>query len=201
MSGLRLMTYDASDWDFDQGGLLTRSWYAGAILYKLCRAIDLVKPAKSWAEALQWVTHIEPDKKIDMWQFWGHGLPGAAYINGEAIKSSIFDENHPLHSYLIKLRNRLHPKSTVWFRTCLTFNGKQGKEFAKLLSNFLGCRVAAHTFLIGPFQSGLHTLVPGQEPCWPDNEGLDEKTGKRHMSYPWHPNTISCLRGSIPKGW
>lgn len=196
-NGLRLMTYDNTDWESG----LTQSWFAGGGLYRLFRAIDLVKPVTSWAEALDWLATVEPSKKIDVWQFWGHGSPATAYVDYVPLNGLALEEGHPLHAPLLKLKERLHPKSLVWFRTCSTFHGPRGKKFAEDLANFLGCRVAAHTFVVGPLQSGLHSIGPGEAAGWPDEEGLDPKRGGIKMSGPFDPNTITCLRASVPKGW
>jgi hypothetical protein len=73
------------------------------------------------------------------------------------------------------------------------------------LADFFGCRVAGHTYTIGYWQSGLHSLVPGALPDWPLDEGL--AAGAPRMptrslaSSPDAPHTISCLVGEIPDGW
>jgi hypothetical protein len=197
MTGIRLMTYDDTDW---AGEGLTTSWFAGGKLYKLFRTLDLVRPASSWREAFDWLSTVEPDKKIDVWQFWGHGSPGSVYIDGTPLTADALIPGHQFHNDLLVLKDRLHSNSLVWFRTCSTFNGRIGKKFAVDLANFLGCRVAAHTFIIGPFQSGLHSIKPGQEPSWSDDEGRNSK-GESLMSMPWYTNTITCLHGNVPKGW
>ena len=197
MSGIRVMTYDSTDW---AGGGLTKSWFAGGKLYKLFRALDVVKPVSSWREAFDWLNTVEADKKIDMWQFWGHGGPAKIYVNGETIGQKTLSPNNEFYDDLLTLRDRLHPNSLVWFRSCEVFNGPSGKKFAKDLADFLGCRVAAHTFIVGPFQSGLHSVRPGQGPSWPDSEGRDA-SGKGKVSMPWYTNTVTCVTGNVPKGW
>lgn len=197
MSGIRVMTYDSTDW---AGNSLTKSWFAGGKLYKFFRALDVVKPVTSWKEAFSWLNTVDPGKKIDMWQFWGHGSPAKVYVNGGSVGLDLLAQNHEFHADLVALKARLHPQSLVWFRSCETFNGPNGKKFAKDLADFLGCTVAAHTFIIGPFQSGLHSVRPGQEPSWPDGEGCDAN-GRGQVSMPWYTNTVTCLTGNVPKGW
>lgn len=198
MSGLRLMIYDTTE---RAGEGLVASWFLGGKLYKLFRALDIVKPAESWEEALDWAANIgEPGQKIDVLQYWGHGAPAGVALNGKFLSLKSLKPGGFGYEGLCALKDRLHSDSIVWFRTCSTFHGSNGKEFAKELANFLGCRVAAHTFIIGPFQSGLRTLSPGEEPYWSDSEGLDAD-GEMRMSMPWDVNTITCLHGFIPKGW
>lgn len=195
--GLRVMVYDNTDW----ASGLTQSWFAGGKLYRLFRSLDLVKAVTSWKETFEYLSSVEPDKKIDVLQFWGHGTSGRVFINKDPLGGFIVDPKHPLHDGLVALKERLHPGSLVWFRTCATFNGALGKQFAKDLANFLGCRVAAHTFLIGPFQAGLHSIGPGEEPGWDDSEGLDPKTGGLKQSWPFDDKVITCLHGHVPAGW
>jgi hypothetical protein len=198
----QFMTYDDTDWSSGVSnswfGSLSLSWFAGGKLYKAFKTLDVVKPAKSWSDVER--SFEATDKKFDVWQFWGHGTPGAVYVDGVALTRNALQEDHPLHGVLAALKKRLHKNSLVWFRTCSTFHGEAGKLFAKELSEFLNCRIAAHTFLIGPWQSGLHSLRPGEEPNWSDNEGKGKK-GVIKMSGPFDPNTINCLQGYVPKGW
>jgi hypothetical protein len=59
--------------------------------------------------------------------------------------------------------------------------------------------------VLGPYQSGLHTLVPGERPNWSAREGLLEGTAadprRALWSAPREPNTITCLHGRIPAGY
>ncbi|MGB1700273.1 MAG: hypothetical protein ACPHRO_09985, partial [Nannocystaceae bacterium] len=91
---------------------------------------------------------------------------------------------------------------TLWFRTCETFGAQPGHDFARHLAAHMGARVAGHTYIIGPLQSGLHLLAPGQRPAWSDSEGLAEGTPQAPLRARWSsisaPNTITCLRRSLP---
>jgi hypothetical protein len=91
-----------------------------------------------------------------------------------------------------------------WFRTCETFGCEAGHDFARRWTRFFGCRAASHTYIIGPWQSGLHILEPGQSPDWPLDEGLAEGTPdspeKALWSTPGKPNTIFCLTSRLPDG-
>jgi hypothetical protein len=105
------------------------------------------------------------------------------------------------------VRDRFLPeaKGLWWFRTCETFGALPGQRFATELADFLGARVAGHTYIIGHVQSGLHTLRPGERPTWSEDEGLREgspdEPRRAHWSRLRAPNTITCLRGTIPDGY
>jgi len=193
---LDMMFYDSSDW---AGKELRFSWITGGKFYKLFRSVEHHSGFESWIDALKWINSVEPDKKINSLQFWGHGSPGRVWINEEYLsaRSLLASSEHKQH--LDSLKKRLTKDSLVWFRSCNVFAGKEGKLFASMISASLNCRVASHTFIIGPWQSGLHSIVPGQAPYWSDEEGYDGE--KRLWSMPWSTNTIFCLTGKIPEGW
>jgi len=178
---MRVMIYDATD--TRPGIELMDAWRLGAKLYRASRAIDIVFPAKSWAGALMWLRGIGP---VDEVQFWGHGAPGAAFIGGERLVVADMQE--------------IHIRRLFWLRTCSSFAGPQGQRFAVKLAGRLGCRVAGHTHIIGPIQSGLHSLYPGAVPTWSTKEGLDD-LGRGKQSHPFAPHTISCLHSSVPDRW
>ncbi len=192
---------EAQQIDIDLG--LSHSWFAGGALYRSLRRLDRFQGFDSWATALDWLSAVESEKKIEQIQYWGHGSPGRVWMNKKALTEGAFLGEHALA--LRKLSARLTPESLVWFRTCSTFAGNAGHRFAQVWSQALGCRVAAFTHLVGPWQSGLHSIVPGDLPHWPNTEGIKEgtpdKPTKLAWSSPWVPNTITCLGGSVPKGW
>ena len=80
------------------------------------------------------------------------------------------------------------------------FTGHEGHLFATIMTSMLGCKVAAHTYIVGPWQSGLHVAEPGKAPHWPVEEGIADDGGYK-WSLPWSPNTVFCLTGKIPEGW
>jgi hypothetical protein len=194
---LDIMIYDSSDW---AGEELRLSWIAGGKFYKLFRSVEHHAGFSSWEEAIKWILEVEPDKKINSIQFWGHGSPGRVWINEETLsaRSVLATSNH--RDLLLKLKKRLTSNSVVWFRSCNVFMGQEGHLFAKVISKMLGCTIASHTYIVGPWQSGLHTIRPDEEPKWDLEEGI-EQSGKKLWSMPWSPNTIFCLTGKIPKGW
>lgn len=192
-----LMMFDNTDWTSS----LTKSWFMGGKLYKTFRAVDLTQGVSSWENALDWLLEVAPGKKISQIQFWGHGLPGQAYIGQDVLDARALHSNTELIAKLNKVKTRLTPNALFWFRTCLTFAGQTGQQFAKEFATTIDCRVAGHTFIIGPFQSGLHSLPPGATPYWPVKEGLTTTKNKYIWSNPMKPNTISCLRSTVPSGW
>ena len=193
---LDIMFYDSSDWAGEQ---LRFSWVTGGKFYKLFRSVEHYNGFDNWIEALKWICSVEPDKKINSLQFWGHGSPGRVWINGDFLsaRSVLASSDHKVH--LSNLKNRLTNDSLVWFRSCNVFAGKEGQLFAKVISSALECRIASHTYIVGPWQSGLHTIKPGQEPAWTEEEGLDGD--KKLWSMPWSPNTVFCLTGKVPESW
>ncbi len=193
---LDIMIYDSSDW---AGKNLRFSWVTGGKFYKLFRSVEHHSGFTSWAEALKWILQVEPNKKINSIQFWGHGSPGRVWINGEALSARSVLATSEHRNLLLKLKQRLVPESTVWFRSCNVFTGQEGHLFAKMISKMLECKIASHTYIVGPWQSGLHTIKPDEEPTWDIDEGIYDN--KKMISMPWSPNTIFCLTGKIPEGW
>lgn len=194
---LDIMFYDASDWAGEQ---LRFSWITGGKFYKMFRGVEHHDGFLSWTEALKWILSVEPDRKINSIQFWGHGSPGRVWINEEflSVRSVLASSSH--RDLLLQLKNRLTKDSVVWFRSCNVFSGKEGHLFANTFARFLNCTIASHTYIVGPWQSGLHTIKPGEQPSWSEEEGFD-KNGEKLWSMPWSPNTIFCLTGKIPEGW
>jgi hypothetical protein len=135
-------------------------------------------------------------------QYWGHGRWGCLRMNGASLDIAALEPAHPLFPRLSALRERLAgPEALFWFRTCETFGKPEGHAFARAWTRFFGCRAAGHTFVIGPWQSGLHLLAPGAEPHWSESEGLqpDPNANVARWSGPLQPNTISCFGGRVPE--
>ena len=201
---LRLVVYDVT-----QRGRPPRAlglaWQAGALLYRGLGRIHAAFPARDWSSAFDWLETHEVDRRIEELQFWGHGKWGRALIRDESLDQRALERGHPLERHLAALRERLTPSALVWFRTCETLGASPGQDFARALGDYLGARVAGHTFVIGYYQSGLHSLAPGMAPSWSREEGLRAGTPERperaHGSGPTKPNTVTCLHGTIPKGY
>lgn len=197
MDTIRVMFYDKSKW---AGEVLSSTWFAGGRLYKTFRSLDFCIGVDCWEDAFDWLLSVEKDKKISMIQFWGHGSPGNIFINNEQINTGIIRKDNVYHERALKLKDRLSDDAVIWLRSCGVFAGPSGHYFAKRWAKFFDCTIAGHTFIVGPFQSGLHTIKPNEEPTWDLKEGFD-KQGNLLISKLWSPNTIFCLRGDIPKGW
>jgi hypothetical protein len=229
--GLRLMIYDTTDkhtWkryladakehtpdviddiiddviehsDIELG--LTTTWRLGGWMYRKLRTIDHVGGFNNWPEALEWAADVEPDRPIKEIQYWGHGSPGKAWMGRKTLTKNAFEPGTNRDA-LMRIKTRLTEDSLIWFRTCSMFSGDRGHDFAKVWADNMQCRIAAHTYIIGPFQSGLHSLGPGEEPKWPRTEGIAEGTPKRILkgrwSMPWSPNTILALQSHKPENW
>lgn len=201
-SPLRLVVFDKTQ---TQPPFLTQSWQVGSAIGRLRGHIDAVYAAESWRDALQWLGEVEHDREIAEVQYWGHGKWGRAYVDNDILDGAALHEGHALEPGLAQLRERLSANARWWFRCCEVFGARRGHEFAQRFADYLGCTIAGHTYIIGPWQSGLHTLEPGTKPGWSDEEGLLEGTAaapqKARWSRFWHPHTINCLRLDVPRGW
>lgn len=208
---LRLLVYDATGHGRPLvQPFLTASWVLGALLYRALGRIDLAFGARSWPEALRWLSIAGSQPRapastagqpITELQFWGHGRAGCVLIGQESLDTKAVvprGSANPLHADLLAVRARLQPDSRIWLRTCSAFAGAAGQRFARALSEFFGCRIAGHTHVIAVWQSGLHSVRPGEVPDWPEAEG-GAAGGAR--SSPGAPNTVTFLHGKIPAGW
>ncbi|MCH9682439.1 MAG: hypothetical protein K0V04_13465 [Deltaproteobacteria bacterium] len=186
---------------------LSHAWWAGAKLYRSLGRLDAYRGVDSWEEALDYLAQFRPELPLAEVQYWGHGKWGGARVQSQHLDSSALVHGHPLRSRLAAVADRMLPnaQSLWWFRTCETFGARPGHRFAAELSDFLQSRVAGHTYIIGHIQSGLHTLMPGQQPQWSDEEGLRAGSPDNPQRAWWSkwkaPNTITCLRGTIPEGY
>lgn len=173
-------------------GRLSPIWAAGARLYRRLGRIDAAKGVASWDEALAWLATHETISEL---QYWGHGKWGCALVREDVLDAARIPQ-------LAAVRARLAPDALVWFRTCETFGAHAGHDFAQRLADYLGARVAGHTYVIAFHQSGLHGLAPGARPDWSAEEGLIEGTPREPLrarwSKPWAPNTITALTGRVP---
>ena len=97
------------------------------------------------------------------------------------------------------LRGKLKQDSVVWFRSCSVFHGEKGHEFAKAYRDFFNCSVAAHTYLVSTFQSGLYILDPGEAVNWSVNEG-GTKIPDDISSWD-KPHTVLASRFFPPRSW
>jgi len=184
---------------------LSPAWYAGTLLHRLTRAADAALGARSWAEALTWATRTAQERRrpIGSLQVWGHGGWGFMLLGKTRLDEGALQPDHALAPLLDAFRAQLTgPEAVVWLRCCSAFGAAEGRRFAVAASRRLGCRVAGHTYIIGPFQSGTHSVRPGQEPSWDPAEGVQHDTQGRPSSARWsgpfEPATVSCLRLGLP---
>lgn len=202
---LRLMIYDATCTGRRIAPGLSHAWWIGGHLYRSLGRIDHARGASRWGEALRWAVDVEDERPIGEVQLWMHGRWGRALLERDSLDLASLGPGHPHRALLSALRERLSPPSVVWFRTCETFGAAAGQRFARMLADFLGCRVAGHTHVISDWQSGLHSLRPGEAPRWSPDEGLLEGSAdaprRACWSAPWRPRTIHCLTGAVPEGW
>lgn len=182
---------------------MERSWFANGSLYRSLRTLDAAEGFSTWEEALVWLSTYGSGSRLAEVQFWGHGGPGHAWMNGKVLTSqSFFGHYGPI---LRRIVHRLLPSSTVWFRTSGTFAGEAGHKFSQVWAKSLDCRVAGHTFDLGFFQSGLHIVTPNDVPQWPMTEGIAEGTAAKPItlrkSMPWCVNTLTCLNSARSHRW
>jgi hypothetical protein len=198
---MRVLIYDRTC--VRRVGGLSRVWAAGAALYRRLGRIDAAAGVASWDEALGWLAAAPaPIREL---QYWGHGKWGCALVGDDVLDAAALAPAAPRRAAMEAVRDHLAPDALVWFRTCETFGARRGIDFAERLADFLGVRVAGHTFVINHYQSGLHGLAPGRRADWSAEEGLaagtaDEPIRARH-SVPWAPRTITSLWGRVPEAW
>jgi Domain of unknown function (DUF4347) len=182
---------------------LSPVWRAGTWLHRIARAADASLAATSWDEAIAWAAGVARDRgrPIASLQIWGHGSWGAMRLGASALDGAALLRGHALAPRIDELRAHLEgPEAIVWLRCCSAF-GHDGRRFAEDAADRLGCRVAGHTFVIGVFQSGTHSLRPGEKARWDDREGIRFDRGRPAgalMSAPGAPNTVSCLALGLP---
>ena len=179
---------------------LTHSWIAGAMLYRSFKQLNASYGATSWDQALKWLASF--DEPISEIQFWGHGKWGRMMIDRDRFDASCLDPGHPFEPYLDAIKAQLTDDALFWIRTCETFGGVEGHAFAQRLSDRFQCAVAGHTYIIGPWQGGLHVLRPGETPNWDPGEGIKEGTAAEPVKAFWStattPNTVTCFHMNIP---
>ena len=204
---LRLMIYDRTCTGPRMRPGLSHAWWSGGQLYgRVLRRLHAWHGVTSWVEGLAWAAQVAPDRPIAELQFWGHGKWGRAFVGRDLLDSAALTAGHPLHASLSQIRERLvGPEALWWFRTCETFGALPGQDFARRWTDFFDCRAAGHTYIIAGWQSGLHSLRPGEVPGWSPLEGLKSGPPDDPREALWsrrgEPNTIHCLSGQVPRGY
>lgn len=176
---------------------LTPLWALGAHTYRALRGFDAAVGVASWGEAFAWLAaRREPIREV---QYWGHGRFGGAWVGEELFDASALQTRR---GELDAVRERLAPDALVWFRTCATFGGKPGHDFAERLADVLGATVAGHTFNVAYHQSGLSVLRPGMRASWSEHEGIRDGTpetpANAFWSWAWRPRTLTALHTELP---
>lgn len=185
---MRLTIYDKNPGQGLGQRLLKTSWAIGCWIQKALGQVDEYYGAESWLDAGRWLQ--KHDGPFESVQYWGHGSPGVVWLGERPMPENFFEPVKP----------KLLPGSTVWFRCCSVFCGTWGQQFSKKLADSLGCTIAGHTVVIGPWQGGLHTRKPNTPPSWPATE-REPGEGLPVYLFPVFRNTIFCLRTRIPEGW
>lgn len=177
---MRVVIYDATD--TKPGPELSDAWRTGADLYRAIGRFDRCLAATSWYEALSWLRGLGT---VDEVQYWGHGSPGRVWLGGRALAPTDLEG--------------CDVRGLFWLRTCASFCGPVGHQLAEIMASTLGCKVAGHTYNIGLWQAGLHTLMPTERAYWSLKDGIG-RDGKVKWSYPWSPRNVTCLHSSFPGG-
>lgn len=197
--------FELDDIDFQIPVGLTASWVLGGAAYRAMRWVDVCAGFSDWQSALDWIAGLEPGRQISQIQFWGHGSPGRSWMGGKALTARNATGAGDLAPAMRAVADRMTDDGVIWFRNCGVFAGARGHDFARTLATELDVRVAAHTYVIGAWQSGLHTIGPGEKPMWPEDEGIAEGTPEHPIrlrnSVPWAPNTVFMLTSGIPRNW
>ena len=186
---------------------LSPIWRAGTWVHRLAFAADASLAATSWAEALEWAAAVsrERGRPIGSLQVWGHGGWGSMDIGATSLDRAALRPGHALAAPIDAFKAALAgPESILWLRCCSAFGHTTGQQFAEALAVRLGCRVAGHTFIIGVFQSGTHSLRPGGKATWDAAEGVRRHGGAAVAaltSAPGSPNTVSCLALGLPEDY
>lgn len=187
-------------------GGLALFWAAGTWMHRYGMHADASLGAKNWSEALRWATQFARSRnaKIAELQAWGHGGFGFMGMGGSRLDRDVLSQSSPLAADLDAFRSVLTDDALVWLRCCSAFGAKPGRAFAPALADRLRARVAGHTFIIGVWQSGTHSLTPGGEVGWSVDEGVERAPDGRifpRESSMRAPRTVSCMRLGLPPGW
>lgn len=202
---LRLMLFDRTCSGKRLRPGLSHAWWTGGHLYRMMRRFDAWHGTDTWDDGLAWLASVARDRPIAEIQYWGHGKWGELFVDRQGLGADALQPCHPLHRHLAAIRERLVPDHLWWFRTCEAFGAARGQDFARRFTDFFGGRAAGHTYIIGLWQSGLHSLRAGEVPTWPTGEGLSRGTPDAPLEALWsrrrEPNTVHFLSGQIPDGY
>ena len=216
---LRLIIYDATDTApvavprivrrpdgaAEGTGGLTRFWRMGAGLHRGIGRASAALGAGSWREALTWAadTATREGTQVSELQLWGHG--GWGYMGMGDERLDLTTAAGPLEAETAALARVLAPGALVWFRCCSAFGTADGQTFAAGMAERLRARVAGHSYIIGIWQSGTHSVAPGEAATWDPDEGVLHGAGGAaigaDVSSMNAPRTLHCFRPGLPAGW
>ncbi len=186
-------------------GGLSPWWKLGSVMHKLMMRCDGALGTDRWDEALRWATSLArtTERQIGELQVWGHGGFGFMRLGETTLDHEALGRRSPIAAELDGFREVLLGSALVWLRCCSAFGAAAGAKFAPELAGRLHSRVAGHTYIIGGFQSGTHSISPGDAPSWSLDEGTERRGGAvLPLESSWRaPHTISCLRPGLPDGW
>jgi hypothetical protein len=185
---------------------LSKFWWLGSWMHIYGMHADGALGASSWGEALRWAASFARSRnaKLAELQCWGHGGFGFMRMGGTRWDREALAGRSPLAADLDGLRDVLADDALVWLRCCSAFGAPPGRAFAPALADRLRARVAGHTFIIGAWQSGTHSLRPTERPSWDEGEGIERRADGSILprnSTMTAPRTLACLRMSLPRDW
>jgi hypothetical protein len=187
-------------------GGLTPFWRLGSWMHIYGLHADGALGATSWGEALRWAASFARARnaKLSELQCWGHGGFGFMRMGATRWDRDALAGRSALASDIDSLRDVLAGDALVWLRCCSAFGARPGRAFAPALADRLRARVAGHTFIIGAWQSGTHSLRPGERATWDEGEGIERRPDgailPRNSSL-GAPRTLAFLRMALPRGW
>jgi hypothetical protein len=187
-------------------GGLTVFWRLGAVMHLYGLHADGTLGATSWTEALRWAVAFARTRnaKLAELQCWGHGGFGFMRMGATRWDRESLASKSGLAPEIDALRDVLTDDALVWLRCCSAFGAPAGRSFAPALADRLRARVAGHTFVIGVWQSGTHSLRPGERATWDEGEGIERTRAGAILprnSTMTSPRTLACLRMALPRGW
>lgn len=192
-----IVIFDAAD-----RSVASSFWRPGAALWRVLGRATSTHGVRNIEEMLDVLVQAGKQGPISQVEVWCHGYPGGFQIGDQGLgvhglrKPAITDA-------LQEIGLRISEANGVfWIRACSSFAGPMGHAFAADLCYTMGCRVAGHTMIIGPFQAGCHTLEPSQAPYWDTRHGYTEKGGwGSAVSRLDSDRNVPAWVNRIPQGW
>ena len=144
---------------------LTKWWRLGATVYP-----GETVPTDSLKDAVDKIIEsLDECDCIGSVEIWSHGCPGQALVGKDWITSADFTSAGEHYDDLSRLKEHLCDDAFIYFRTCSTFAGDEGAEFAKDAGDFFDSKVGGHLENIALKQPGYVEYTPGEQPQWMQN--------------------------------